>query len=339
LKFKKMLATVVLTVFTLSLAVGCGSKPVAEPEKKAEKKEAPFKVAGLMPGPINDGGWNASCYEGLLKCKDKLGAEMAYSESVPQSDFEETFRGYASQGYNVIIGHGFQFADAAKKVALEFPKTIFLITDANVVAEPNVGSYSVLAKEAGFLGGVVAASISKSNTVAIVGGKNIPPVTNTVKGFDAGAKYINPKITVKSTITESFEDAARAKEQTKVFIEQGADVVMHNADQAGLGVFEACKEKQVLAIGVTKDQTSLAPDVILTSAFRNIPEGILYIVGEVKSGNYKAQYSPLGVKQDVVGLIWNDALKGKVNAEQMAKINSVMDELKAGKIDVDKLAP
>lgn len=140
-----------------------------------------------------------------------------------------------------------------------------------------------------------------------------------------------------NTITGSFEDVAKAKEMARVFIEQGADIIMHQADQAGLGVIEAAKEKKIPAIGVIKDQSGLAPDTVLVSAFRNIPEGVLYIVKEVKEGNFQAKFYPLGAAQDVVGLIWNPQLKDKVPAEAMANIEKIVADLKAGKIDLEHL--
>jgi basic membrane protein A len=339
-KGKKFLALLLVFVLAGSLVVGCGgqekqSGDAAQPSE--QKEETPFKVAALLPGPINDNGWNASAYEGLKLVEKELGAEIAYQESVPQSDFEESFRGYASQGYNVIIGHGFQFADAAKKVAKEFPNTTFLMTDSQEFQEPNVGSYSVLAKEAGFLGGVVAAAYTKSNKVAIVGGLSIPPVTGMIEGFKKGVNYTNPEVEALTTITGSFEDVAKAKEMAKVFIQQGADIIMHQADQAGLGVIEAAKEHKIPAIGVIKDQSGLAPDTVLVSAFRNIPEGVLYIVKQVKDGQFKPQFYPLGVKQDVVGLIWNPQLEDKVPAEAKAKIEQIVSDLKEGKIDLESL--
>lgn len=338
-KGKKLLAVGLAVVFAGSLLLsGCAKKSQPAPAPQAGGgQQAKFKIAALLPGPINDGGWNASAYDGIQKAGKELGAEVAYRESVPQSDFEEAFRAYASQGYNVIIGHGFQFGDAAKKVAKEFPKTVFLITDSQISQEPNVGSYSVLAKQAGFLGGALAALMTKSNKVACVGGLSIPPVTDTIEGFKKGVKYVNPKVEAMTTITGSFEDVAKAKETARAFIESGADIIMHNADQAGLGVIQAAQEKKILAIGVIKDQSSIAPDTVFVSAYRNIADGIVYMIKQVQQGQFKPQFYPLGVKQDVVGLYWNPQLQNKVPPEVKSKIDQIIQDLKDGKIDIDKL--
>lgn len=335
---KRLLVLLLAVALAGSLLLsGCAKKSQPTPQAGAGDQKAKFKIAALLPGPINDGGWNASAYDGIQKAGKELGAEVVYRESVPQSDFEEAFRAYASQGYNVIIGHGFQFGDAAKKVAKEFPKTTFLITDSNISQDPNVGSYSVLAKQAGFLGGALAALMTKSNKVACVGGLAIPPVTDTIEGFKKGVKYVNPQVEPLTAITGSFEDVAKAKETARAFIDQGADIMMHNADQAGLGVIQAAQEKKILAIGVIKDQSSIAPDTVFASAYRNIADGIVYMIKQVQQGQFKAQFYPLGVKQDVVGLYWNDKLKDKVPPEVKTKIDQIIKDLKDGKIDIDKL--
>jgi basic membrane protein A len=328
---RKLLCLVLIGCLCVSLMVsGCG-----QTAKDEEKKQ--FKIAAVIPGPINDNGWNATCYEGLMQAKKDLNAEVAYSENVPPSDFEENFRNFASQGYNLIIGHGFELADAAKKVAKEYPKVTILITDGNVFVDPNVGSFSVLAKQAGFLGGVIASTLTQTGKVAIVGGLEIPPITQSIEGFIQGAKYVNPNVTVLSTLTGTFDDVAKAKEISRVYIEQGADIIMHSANQSGMGVIEAAKDKKVLAIGIVQDQSNLAPDTVVASCTRNIPGGIAYMAKMVKDGNFKAEFYPLGVKENVVGISWNKELETKVTKEQKEKIDKVLNDLKEGKIDLDKL--
>ena len=345
--FRKLFVMLLIICLAGSLLSGCGNEQPEQAEPEAPEKpdlaeevepEKPFKVAALMPGPINDGGFNASCYEGIKLAEQELGAEIAYQENVPQSDFEESFRGYASQGFDVIIGHGFQFGDAAKKVALEFPDTMFMVSDSTEFQEPNMCSYTALVTESGFLGGVVAAAYSKSGKVAMIGGLSIPPVTEAVEGFNKGVKYVNPNVEALSAITGSFEDVAKAKEMAKVFIEQGADIVMHQADQAGLGVIEAAAEAKVLAIGIIKDQQDLDPSTVLVSALNAKSKGIGYMLEKIKNGDVKAQFYPLGIKHGVTGLIWNEALKkDKITPEMDKIINDVLADLEAGKIDLASL--
>src|SRR3954463_6858322 len=95
--------------------------------------EGGFKVALLNPGPISDAGWNASAYEGLLAVRDQLGAEVSQAETRTPPEFEQAYRDYARRGFKLVIGHGFEFQDAAAKVAPDFPNTVFLTTSGNTV--------------------------------------------------------------------------------------------------------------------------------------------------------------------------------------------------------------
>src|SRR5262249_15831964 len=112
--------------------------------------EGGFKVALLNPGPISDAGWNASAYEGLLALRDQLGAEIGQAETKTPPEFEQAFRDYARRGFSLVIGHGFEFQDAAAKVAPDFPKTVFLTTSGNTV-RPNVAPIVFRLEEATFV--------------------------------------------------------------------------------------------------------------------------------------------------------------------------------------------
>ena len=121
-----------------------------------------LKIAGLFPGPISDQGWNMMAYNAFKAAEKEYTAEIAYTERTPVSDFEEIFRGYAQAGYDIIVGHGFQFGDAAKKVAKEFSNTIFIVTSTDISQEPNLASFRTNDPEAGFIQGVVAALLTET---------------------------------------------------------------------------------------------------------------------------------------------------------------------------------
>src|SRR5712671_3019413 len=129
-------------VFTLfhialtSLAVAACMKDVPEtrqtqpPRERADKPSdsTTFRVALLTPGPISDQSWNGGAYQGLMRIRDSLGATVSHIQTKTPAEFEEQFRQYGSQGYNLVFGHGFEFQDAAKRVGPDFPHTIFVTT-------------------------------------------------------------------------------------------------------------------------------------------------------------------------------------------------------------------
>ena len=135
----------------LTLA-GCGS----EADAPAAKGAAPFQVALLTPGSVADGGWNQGAYDGLRRIEQELGARISHVETRTPAEFEEGFRDYASRGYALVFGHGFEYQEAAAKVAAEFPKTIFVTTSGNTV-RPNVAPMVFELEQATYLCGLLAA--------------------------------------------------------------------------------------------------------------------------------------------------------------------------------------
>ena len=99
------------------------------------------RVALLTPGPISDQAWNAGAYQGLMRIRDSLGAQTSHIQVKTPADFEENFRQYAASGYALVIGHGFEFQDAAARVAPSFPKTMFVTTGGSTT-KPNLAALS-----------------------------------------------------------------------------------------------------------------------------------------------------------------------------------------------------
>jgi basic membrane protein A and related proteins len=303
----------------------------ANTETKTEAKK--LKVALLLPGTINDNGWNATAFRGLNLIEKELGAEVAYTEKVAISDIEEVFRNYATQEFDVIIGHGFEFGDGAKKVAKDFPNAKFLVTSTDISQEPNLASANTNPMQMGFLEGIVAGLATKSNIIGAVGSLEIPPIVNALEGFEAGVKYINPKATVTTVLTGDSDDAVKAKEATKAFIAKGADVVMLDANQAGLGVIEACKEKGIYAVSSIDVQHELAPDTVLASGISDVPKAMMLVVKHVVDGDYKAQFYDMGVKEGAVYLVPNP----KFESTYKAQIDQAVKDIESGKINVSEL--
>jgi basic membrane protein A len=258
---------------------------------------------------------------------------VSYQESIPPSDYEEIFRAYASRGYSFVFGHGYEFGDAAVKVAKEYPDVKFCVISSGISAAPNVGSMRNNYQEMGYLMGIVAASMTKTKAVGAVGGMDIPSITGVLYAYEAAVKSVDPGIEVLSVLTGTFEDAAKAKEAALAIIEQGADVVFHNADQAAFGVFEACKEKGVMALGAIADQGSIEPDTILTSGICAVSKGMLAVFDLAVRGNYEAKNYVMGAAQDAVDVAPFRNFDSRVPRELKDKIAKILADMKAGDFD------
>ncbi|MBL0171619.1 MAG: BMP family protein [Gemmatimonadaceae bacterium] len=288
-----------------------------------------LRVALLTPGPISDQAWNGGAYDGLVAMRDSLGAEISHIQTKTPAEFEENFRQYGAQGYTIVFGHGFEFQDAAVRVAPSYPKTIYVVTSGRVTA-PNVAGISFAFEEASYQAGMIAGATTKTNTIGLIGGTELPPVKASFTAFARGAQSINPKVKVITSYIGNWDDVSAGKEQALAQIARGADIIFQNADAAGLGVFQAVREKHVLAFGANANQNAVAPDVILGSVVIDLPKAFLQIGREVQSGTFKGRVINLGVKDDVIRLILNPPLVSRIPATAIAKSDSVGALLKAG---------
>lgn len=292
-----------------------------------------FKVALLSPGPVSDAGWNALAYEGLLAIRDQLGAEIAQVQTKTPAEFEAGFRDFAQRGFNLVFGHGFEFQDAAAAVAPDFPRTVFITTSGNTV-RPNVAPLRFMLEEATYLEGMLTAMMSKTGKAGAVGGMAIPSVKSTILAYEAGAKAVHPSFTVVTSYVGNWEDVGAAKEASLALVQQGADVLFHNADAAGLGVFQAAAERAVWAFGANKNQNAIAPSVILASAVIDIPRAFVNVAQQVKDGSFVAQIERMGMKDGVVALVYNPALAGRLPPDARAKLEATQAAIVNGKLVV-----
>jgi basic membrane protein A and related proteins len=330
-----VMVKIAVAITGVVLALACGEAPGGHShklasERAAEAKSGPFKVALLTPGPISDQAWNAGAYNGLLRIRDSLGAEISNVQTKTPAEFEENFRQYANQGYALVVGHGFEFQDAAARVAPDFPQTVFIITSGDRNG-PNVAGINFSFQDGAYLAGIAAGAVTRSNTIGVIGGTELPPVKTSFDAFAQGAKAVNPNVKVLTSYIGNWEDVSAGREQALAQIGQGADVIFQNADAAGLGVFQAVKEsKDVYIIGANSDQNALAPNVTLGSVVIDLPHALLMIAREVKNGLFVSRPITYGAKDDVVKLVLNPALTSHIPDRALVAIDSVQKLLVAG---------
>ncbi len=272
-----------------------------------------FRVALLTPGPISDAGWNAAAYEGLQLIKSKLGADTALVQTTSPADFEDSMRDFASRGFDLVFAHGFEFTDAAVKVARDFPNTYFVVSSGSQSSH-NVASLTFKVDQAAYVEGVLAGGVSKTGVVGAIGGIELPSIKLTFEGFRRGFLAVQPKGRMLISYTGNFNDVGAAKEAAFAQISQGADVLVHNADAAGLGVFEAASEKHVFAFGTFTNQNSVAPDVVLASAVTSTPQAFLKIATEVKEHQFHPGMLEFGTEDGMVKVVINPKLESSIPA-------------------------
>ncbi|HEV7240267.1 MAG TPA: BMP family protein [Thermoanaerobaculia bacterium] len=325
---KRALLAITLFAFTF-----CQQREAPPPTTNTAPAAKPLRVGLLTPGSIHDGGWNAIAYEGLQRAKSELGAEVSNQETKSPAENLEGFRAYGAKGFDVAFGHGFEYQDPAKAAGAEYPKTIFITTSGTTIA-PNVAPMRFELEEATYLLGVIAARESKTGKAGLVGGINFPSIASTFLAFKAGAQSVNPNFDVREIYTGNFDDLAAARLATLSLINAGADFILHQANEAGRGVFQACSERKVRCFGSNKNQTDLAPDVIVANAVLDVPGAILKMVRTVRDGQFKPEIQYFGMNEGVVTLEWNEALKSQISPETVAEVARLEQEIKAGRLKV-----
>jgi len=291
-----------------------------------------FKVALLTPGPISDHAWNAGAYQGLLRIRDSVGAHISHIQVKTPADFEENFRAYGAQGYNLVFGHGFEFQDAASRVGPEYPHTIYITTSGNR-SGPNVAPMIFGFEEPSYLAGIIAGTLSRSRVVGVIGGTDLPPVKSSFLAFTAGVHAIDPHVTVLTSYIGNWDDASAGKEQALAQIQRGADFIFQNADAAGLGIFQAAKESNgVYVFGANSDQSSVAPGVVIASVVIDLPHAFLTVARQVKARTFKPGILYLGTGSDVTKLVINPALKSLITPALQARLDATRQAILDGRL-------
>ncbi len=322
--------------------LGAVAATMATAATGCEKKTAPhdsFKVALLTPGPVSDHSWNGGAYDGLLRIRDSLGASISNIQTKTPAEFEENFRQYGAQGYDLVFGHGFEFQDAALRVGPEFPKTIYIATSGDHAAG-NVAGMVFAFEDPSYLAGIVAGSMTRSGIVGTIGGTELPPVKSSFVAFEKGVHAARPDVKVLSSFIGNWDDAAAGKEQALAQIAQGADLIFQNADAAGLGIFQAAREKKgVWVFGSNSNQNSVAPDVVIGSVVIDLPHAFLTVAREVKEKRFTPRVIELGTASDVVTYVPNPAFDSIVPPAVRARVDSARAQLRAGTLVVATPAP
>jgi basic membrane protein A len=246
-----------------------------------------FKAAIVMPGNITDKSWSQSGYEAIMGAKEKLGIEVAFSEKVAQPDQAEAMADYARRGYNVVIGHGGEFQDAAERVAAKYPDTTFIVNNGHK-AGGNIATSAFYYSQFGYLMGYIAGKMSKSGKAGWIGAQKIQFSTDLNTSFEKGFKDAGGK-EVFTAWTNDWDDIAKGKEAALNQISQGADVIFPTMDNAVVGSLQAAKEKGVWGFGLYYDAIQDWPDTVLQSAIFDIRGAMLDYLTLAKDGKLEAK--------------------------------------------------
>lgn len=331
---KRLTAMTLAAAMTLALtACGGGSTPSSQTPETGNPDGV--SVAILLPGTINDAGWSAAGYNGLMQAKEDFGLAAAdYSESVPLAEQESTIRDYASRGYNLIIGHGNDFQDAIESVSGEFPDTAFAINNSTVEGFDNVVGIDVKNEEQGYVAGYTLGLLTQSGKVGFVGSIEGLAQTRVENGFVEGLKASNPQAEAVVTYVGSMDDSTKAKEQANALFDEGVDCIFQYAQGAGIGVVQAAEEAGKLIVVTSPSQQEMAANTAVMYVQTDTKEQIVSAVKAYTEGNFNSDLKIEGTFAS--GLFKVGGFNSELMSEEIQQqVQSVVDDLTSGTLNLE----
>ena len=316
-----------------------------EPSEEASTDCASEDVfcVGLVTdvGEIDDKSFNQSSWEGVQMAETEMGAIVNYVQTADAKDYMANIQLFTDQNYDVIVTVGYALGAATLEAAALYPDIDFIGVDqfqADVV--PNVTGLIYEEAKSGFMAGVLAGMLTESNTIAAVLGTDlIPAVIAFKEGYEAGAKWVNPDVTVISTyhpggMDVAFTDPEWGATTAAQAIENGADVVFGAGGKTGNGaLIETAGVEGAYCIGVDTDQWLTVPeahDCLVSSAMKLLTPAVYELITMSTEGTF-----PGGNFIGAVGLAPYHDFESMIGQDILDKIEEARVGLEDGTITIE----
>ena len=345
MKFRHLLLITLLAALAAA-TISCSSSEAVEDKGKI-KVGIVFDIGGK-----NDRSFNAAAWEGVKRAKKELGIVLRDVEPGNPTSIEPAMRAFAEKDFDLIIGVGFAQGPIMQKVATDYPNIKFAIVDGVIfeadgkTPKKNVASLVFREHEGSYLVGMIAASKSKTGTLGFVGGMDIPLIHRFAKGYEQGAKAVNPNVRVIENyvgVTDSaWNNPGKGKELALAQIDKGADVIFTAAGNSGLGAFDAVEQKgrdaqghpRAYVIGVDSNQNGVKPGFVLTSMVKRVDNAVFDVVKEVTEGRFEGGFHVFGLDKNGVSYAMDENNKDLIPQDVIDKVEKAREEIVEGKIKV-----
>jgi basic membrane protein A len=350
MKLRPLFALVIVCSLALAGAA-CRQETLAD-ERGKVRVGIVFDIGGK-----DDRSFNAAAYDGV-KCaetgkhpdgtpceKPSLGILLRDVEPGNPTSIEPAMRAFAERGYDLIIGVGFAQAPIMELVAKDYPNINFAIVD-GASKLPNVASLVFKEHEGSFLVGMMAARASKTGNIGFIGGMDIGLIHRFAKGYEEGAKSVNPNVNVTVNyvgVTDgAWNNPGRGKELALAQIGRGVDVIFTAAGNSGLGAFDAVEQQgrdasgraKAYVIGVDSNQNGVKPGFVLTSMVKRVDNAVYQIVSDVVSHKFQGGFHVYGVGADGVGYAMDANNQSLIPPDVIQQVEASKQQIIAGQIKV-----
>lgn len=324
----------------------------------AERTEARREGCDIRVGIVfdiggkNDRSFNAAAWEGVKRAAQDMPICLYDVEPGSPTSIEPAMRAFAEKNFDLIIGVGFAQGPILQRVAEDYPNIKFAIIDGVIMEKDgktpkhNVASLVFREHEGSYLVGIIAASKSRTGVIGFLGGMDIPLIHRFNKGYEEGAKSVNPNIRFVSNYVgvndSAWNNPGKGKELALAQIEKGADVIFTAAGNSGLGVFDAVEqygmnpdgEANRFVIGVDSNQNAVKPGFVLTSMVKRVDNAVYDAVREVLENRFKGGFHVFGLDKEGVAYAMDQYNKALVPQEVIQKAEDAKARIVSGEIVV-----
>ena len=345
-------AFALFTFASCAVVAACGPQSYAASDPSKTEAGIVFDIGGKDDRSFNAAAWNGmKCAEtgrwpnGANCGKPALGIVLRDVEPGTPVNIEPAMRAFAERRYDLIVGIGFAQAPIMESVARDYPHIQFAIVD-GVSELPNVASLVFKEHEGSYLVGILAAMTTKTGTLGFLGGMDIGLIHRFAKGFEEGARSVNPGIRILQNyvgVTDAaWNNPGRGKELALAQIAKGADVIFTAAGNSGLGAFDAVEERgrdekgraTHFVIGVDSNQNMVKPGFVLTSMVKRVDNAVYQIVKDVKDGRFKAGVHVFGLESDGVAYAVDQYNRDLLTPQAIQAAEEARRKIIAGQIKV-----
>ncbi len=301
---------------------------VAEEVVETTLPAEPFRIAVVSPSAKNDAAFSQSIFDAVTRIDETLDVEIQVSDGLfVVEEAANAIRGYAEEGFDLVIAHGSQYGAPLQEIAPDYPDVAFAWgTAVNTFGLPNVSSYSVRSDQGGYVMGVIAATMSKAKNIGVVGPLEVGDAKLFVDGFKSGVGSKDPDVKVNVNYIQSFGDVALAQEAATAFVANGADVLTGTA-QMVVGAIGVAKAEGIPWFGTQSNQTALAPEIVVASQVYHWEVILSVIIADIKSGVLGGKTHIATLANGGLVIEYNDAIT--IDAE----VKALADKTIAGLAD------
>ena len=322
---KRTLAVVMTAVLTAGMTISAFAG-----EDLADKK-----IALLLPGSIDDQGWNATNNAGALAAEEELGVKIDVVESVPAEEYESTFTEYAEKGYDLIMAAGSQWDESATVVAENYPDTIFCAINGQISDFPNQIPVFPKEYEGSYLAGIIAGYTTEDGKFAVTGGQSNDPMVKLMDTYEAMAIQVASDRGIEDAeatraFVDSWTDVSATKDLIASMIDNGADTVFCYSNEGTSGAIQAAEEKGVKFVGFSADKNGES-DCVVGSVSMDWAAVYPTIVENILNGSWTGK-TDIGVAEGVFVVVPTD----QMSDECVAAVDEAIEQIKNGEIDFEQ---